>query len=126
MGFDILFNFLDKKIIFDNEKSSIKKIIIQGFDSEKRTKIIERLKEELDKIAKENYNGNHCYLFDMDYGDSNLGIDNKFDVCSFTCTDERLSEYMDSYKLQLLSKSISSSLYSEKGPVKIKFYLGVC
>lgn len=126
MSFNILLDFLDKKIIFDNEKSSIKKIITDGFDKEKRTKIKEKLKEELDKIARENYDGNPCYLFNLDYGNSNLGVDNKFDVCSFTCTDERLNAYVDQYKIRLLSKSISFDLYSEKGVIKIKFYLGEC
>lgn len=129
-NYDILLSFLDKKIVFDNAKTSVKNIVMDGLDKEKRVKIKEKLKEELDKLAKENYGGDICYLFDISYPNSNIGVNNnpqnKFDVCSFTCTDEQLNDYVDQYKLRLLSKSISFNLYSEKGVVKTKFYLGEC
>ncbi|MDD5193571.1 MAG: hypothetical protein PHF67_03205 [Candidatus Nanoarchaeia archaeon] len=123
-GFEFLLGFLDKKILFDNEKTSIKKIVVKGLDKEKRTSIKLKLKEELDRTIKEDYNEKTCYIFDIEYPDSNS---NKgFDVCSFTCTDEDFNQYVDQYKSRLLSKSIKFNLYSEKGVIKIKFYLGEC
>ena len=125
-SFEVLLGFLDKKIIFDNEKTNIKNILVKGLDQEKRTNVKEKLKGEMDKITKENFIGNSCYLFDIEYPNSNLNVGNGFDVCSLTCTDERFDEYVDQYKTRLLSKSISFDIYSEKGVIKTKFYLGEC
>ena len=50
-SFEVLLGFLDKKIIFDNEKTNIKNILVKGLDQEKRTNVKEKLKGEMDKIT---------------------------------------------------------------------------
>jgi hypothetical protein len=120
---EILLDFLDKSIVFYDGKSKIKELLIREFssDSEQKKKIKEKIKEELDKLSKEYYGEKACYLLNLDLeGDS-------FDVCSFSCNEDiRFEEYVNRYKGDLLAKSIDLNLFSEKGKIKIKFYLGEC
>lgn len=124
----ILLDFLEKEIIFDNGKPKIKNVIIKGFsNSDERTKTRDKLKEEMDKISKEIYGEKACYVLDVKYPEKSLEVSEKnFDVCSFTCADERFSDYVNKYKMTLLNKAFLFNLYSEKGIIGINFYIGEC